>query len=142
MNIREAEHSDVESLLSLADQLGYPADKDKMEKRLKKIKQKQDYIIFVAELKNHVIAGWIFVMPRVSLLTDNTVEIGGLIVDQKLRSSGIGRSLMHAAEAWSKQQGYSQIVVRSNVVRTESHNFYPKLGYTHKKSQEVYTKEL
>ena len=63
-------------------------------------------------------------------------------MDQKLRSGGIGRSLMHAAEAWSKQQGYSQIVVRSNVVRTESHNFYPKLGYTLKKSQEVYTKEL
>jgi GNAT superfamily N-acetyltransferase len=54
----------------------------------------------------------------------------------------MGRALIHAAEEWAKEQGYSRIVVRSNAVRKEAHDFYPSLGYNSVKTQKVYRKEL
>ena len=37
--------------------------------------------------------------------------------------------LMQAAETWTKEQGGTEIAVRSNIVRKETHAFYQRLGY-------------
>ena len=42
----------------------------------------------------------------------------------------------------AQQFGDSPIVVRSNVVRPESHPFYEKIGYERKKTQHVYARSL
>jgi len=73
-------------------------------------------------------------------VSEGTAEVGGLVVDSQSRGRGIGRSLMAAAEAWTRERGYSQLMLRSNTIRTEAHRFYQKLGYTIVKSQHKFQK--
>ncbi len=69
-------------------------------------------------------------------------ELLGLVVDTAGRRGGVGRALVAEAERWAGTQCLARLTVRSNVARAESHLFYPALGFTHRKSQHVYSKAL
>jgi GNAT superfamily N-acetyltransferase len=140
--IRRAQAGDGKALASLAGQLGYPMRKSEVERQLASLAKEEGHAVFVAELGDHGIVGWIHIMPRQLLYSPRLAEIGGLVVDAEHRRKGVGRALIHAAEQWAKRQGYSRIVVRSNAARKESHAFYPSLGYKSVKTQQVYRKEL
>jgi GNAT superfamily N-acetyltransferase len=58
------------------------------------------------------------------------------------RVSGVGRRLVGAAEEWASGRGLSQVTLRSNVIRPESHAFYERVGYTRFKTQHTYRKTL
>ena len=140
--IRRAEVRDVKSLASLAGQLGYPIRNSDIRRQLSSMAKEGGHAVFVAELSGHGIVGWIQMMPRQLLYSPGLTEIGGLVVDAEHRRKGVGRALIHAGEQWAKDQGYSRIVVRSNAVRKEAHDFYPSLGYDSVKTQKVYRKGL
>ncbi len=140
--IRQADLSDVESIVSLALQLGYPTTSEAMKSRLERLRENVDHVILVAELTSHEVVGWVHVSSRVSFLDEPIAEIGGLVVDQNHRRRGIGRKLIQAAERWARSKGYSKVVVRSNVVRPEAHEFYPSVGYQLSKTSRVYTKNI
>ncbi len=76
------------------------------------------------------------------VLTDLPAEIGGLIVAQSDRGSGIGRRLMQYAQQWADEQGCRSVLVRSNIVRQEAHKFYEKIGYSNIKTSLVFHKIL
>jgi GNAT superfamily N-acetyltransferase len=88
------------------------------------------------------IDGYIGVERRLALQDDERVEITGLVVDSAARRSGIGRLLVGAAERWALQHGLHTVVVRSNVVRPESHPFYEGIGYQRTKTSHTYRKEV
>jgi predicted N-acetyltransferase YhbS len=140
--IRRAEAGDGKELAQLASQLGYPMRKSEVERQLVSLAKEEGHAVFVAELGGYGIVGWIHMMPRQLLYSPGLTEIGGLVVDAEHRRKGVGRALIHAGEQWAKEQGYSRIVVRSNAVRKEAHDFYPSLGYDSVKTQKVYRKEL
>ena len=140
--VRPAEAKDVKALASLAGQLGYPIRKSEVQRQLSLLAKEEGHAVFVAELGGHGIVGWIHMMPRQLLYSPRLAEIGGLVVDAEHRRKGVGRALIHAGEQWAKGHGYSRIVVRSNAVRKEAHDFYPSLGYDSVKTQKVYRKEL
>jgi predicted N-acetyltransferase YhbS len=140
--VRPAEAKDVKALASLAGQLGYPMQTSEVERQFSLLAKEEGHAVFVAELPGHGIVGWIQMMPRQILYSPGLTEIGGLVVDAEHRRKGVGRALIHAGEQWAKEQGYSRIVVRSNAVRKEAHDFYPSLGYDSVKTQKVYRKEL
>ncbi|MBS1239687.1 MAG: Aminoglycoside N(6)-acetyltransferase type 1, partial [Proteobacteria bacterium] len=52
-----------------------------------------------------------------------------MVVEEGLRSQGIGAELVRAAEDWLKAQGCGMIEVTSNLKRTEAHRFYERLGF-------------
>jgi len=54
--------------------------------------------------------------------------------------TSVGRLLMQQAEQWAREQGYSEVILRSNVIRARAHKFYESLGYTPIKSQKVFRK--
>jgi len=140
--IRRAETKDSAALASLAGQLGYPMRKSEVERQVVLLAKEEGHAVFVAELGGHGIVGWIHMMPRQLLYSPGLSEIGGLVVDAEHRRKGVGRALIRAGEQWAKGQGYSRIVVRSNAVRKEAHDFYPSLEYDSVKTQKVYRKEL
>lgn len=84
------------------------------------------------------VAGWIQVHTYESLETGFRTEIVGLVVGATFRRRGIGRMLVEDAIEWSKAQGTLVVVVRSNVIRKESHQFYPSVGFEVAKTQAVY----
>jgi GNAT superfamily N-acetyltransferase len=98
--------------------------------------------VAVASKHGNQLSGWVVVERRVSLESGEKAEITGLVVTRSARREGIGKALVSFAEQWSAQLGLSSVRVRSNVARTESHDFYQHLGFMRKKTQHVYEKQL
>jgi GNAT superfamily N-acetyltransferase len=73
---------------------------------------------------------------------DPRAEVGGLVVDERFRGSGVGRLLMQQAEDWAREKGYREVVLRSNVIREHAHRFYESLGYTVTQTQKHFRKNL
>jgi GNAT superfamily N-acetyltransferase len=66
----------------------------------------------------------------------------GLVVDHAARREGVGQILVAEVERWAVTRGVGEVVVRSNILRPESHPFYEQLGYHREKSQHAYLKRL
>jgi GNAT superfamily N-acetyltransferase len=62
--------------------------------------------------------------------TGRWARIESLVVDASSRQSGIGRVLVHAAEAIAHQWGCLAVEVTSRRSRQDAHAFYQRLGYT------------
>jgi GNAT superfamily N-acetyltransferase len=140
--VRPAEPRDCERLAFLAGQLGYLSTEEEVRKRLSQMQDANQYTVFVAELPSGQIAGWIGLYVLRAIELDISAEISGLIVDEDVRSCGIGKTLLDAAERWASSVGCNAISVRSNVTRDRAHRFYAVNGYEHVKTQKELRKKL
>ena len=141
MNIRGPEAADAQSIAALNRELGYAASVDEMAKRIQMLPAMPQHFAAVAESDGRVV-GWVHAERRFSFETGEKAEIVGLVVASAARGTGVGRELVRAAERWAAAQRLNSIVVRSNVVRPESHFFYQRIGYARSKTQHVYAKAL
>ena len=57
------------------------------------------------------------------------INITGFAVDEKLRRTGIGRSLMEAVEHFAEQNGFAFIRAESGAMRKDAHAVYRKLNF-------------
>jgi GNAT superfamily N-acetyltransferase len=64
-----------------------------------------DACLLVAEGRGEELAGWIHGFFCQLLESDYRVKIGGFIVDEHLRRSGLGRRLVQAVEDWAVESG-------------------------------------
>ena len=143
--IRPAELNDAAEIARLAGELGYPAATAEISTRLKLLLGQPIHFIAVAaarESSQKQLLGWIAAEERTLLVSSPQIDIMGLIVSQAVRRQGVGHALIAAAEHWAGERGQKYIAVRSNTRRQESHPFYEGLGYSRKKSQHVYVKEI
>ncbi len=142
--IRPATPADAGEITRLASQLGYPAEPKEISTRLESLLGRPNHFIAVAAAREgeRGLLGWIAAEERALLIATPRIEIMGLVVDHAARAEGVGRALVIAVEFWARSLGLGKVVVRSNIVRAESHPFYERLGYSREKSQHVYLKEL
>lgn len=138
--IRPAQPQDSVRIAELATQLGYPSSGDEIARRLAEVRRSEESAIFVAQLASGEIAGWIGMFVFRSIVDEPRVEISGFVVDQDLRSQGIGDKLLEAAEQWAREKGYRSIGLRCNVIRERAHAFYERHGYQHAKTQKSFRK--
>ena len=142
VHVRPAELRDAPRVAALSGQLGYELAPDQAARRLDRFLSAPAHGVFVAAFGDDVAVGWVHVGVRDVLEAVPRAEILGLVVDEAARASGIGRALVHEAEAWALARGLAEVVVRSNVTRELSHPFYLHLGYAATKTQHVYRKTL
>jgi len=140
-SLRPARSSDAAEIARLAGQLGYPADVGETGSRLERLLQDPAHHVIVAESRDGLV-GWVHVERRRMVESPERAELAGLVVDEAARRSGLGARLVSAAEEWAAARGLTEVVVRSNVVRTLSHPFYENAGYSQVKTQHVYIKAL
>jgi GNAT superfamily N-acetyltransferase len=133
---------DVAAVARLATQLGYPSTDFQIEQRFHALEQSPDARVLIAEAPDGAVLGWIHVFGRRMLESDPDAEIGGLVVDEATRGRGVGSALVASAEVWAREHGYDVVSVRSNVIRTEAHEFYKSRGYQVLKSQYKLRKRL
>jgi GNAT superfamily N-acetyltransferase len=138
--IRAAKAGDAEAVSILSKELGYPSDLKATRERLRRILMRDDQRIIVAVAPGGAVCGWLQAHSSVVVEYGLRVEIVGLIVSDRMRRKGVGRSLVAQAETWAAEISAEAIVVRSNTKRVESHAFYPALGYLPSKTQVVYRK--
>lgn len=129
-------------MADLATQLGYECTEQQVQIRFDEMQDSRQYAIYVAELPGSHVVGWIatYVFRAVELVP--SAEISGFIVDESLRSSGIGKTLLDAAETWARQVGCTVISVHSNVTRDRAHRFYLNNGFELVKTQRMFHKPL
>ncbi|HYR68276.1 MAG TPA: GNAT family N-acetyltransferase [Candidatus Dormibacteraeota bacterium] len=133
---------DAAAVAHLATQLGYPSTAAQIERRFHALEESPDARALIAEGRDGTILGWIHVYGTRHLESDPGTEIGGLVVDETARGRGVGSALMASAEAWARERGYEVVRVRTNVIRTEAHEFYKSRGYEVVKSQYRLGKKL
>ena len=137
--IRNVDINDSFAISSLSGQLGYESEVMSIEKRISGILKNPDHCIFVAE-QNGIIIGWIHGLYSIRVESDAFIEIGGLIVDENKRRRGVGKQLVETVSLWAKSFNCSNIRVRCNIKRVESHKFYESIGFSLNKEQKVFDK--
>ena len=127
----------VHDVCRLSNQLGYPLSTTQIENNINEITTSENYAAFVA-LYNLQIVGWIYGFRTLLIESKPFIEIGGLIVDQTFRNSGIGKKLVEKIKDWALEKAINEVRVRSNVIRNEAHKFYLNNGFTEMKQQKVF----
>jgi GNAT superfamily N-acetyltransferase len=140
--VRVARPADYPRMAELAGQLGYPSSSDDIARRLAGLITTGEHVVFVAQLADGTIAGWIGAFVYRCVEADARVEISGLVVDERFRSKAVGRFLLDRAEKWAGEKGFGATSLRSNVIRERAHAFYERLGYEHTKTQKSFRKKL
>jgi GNAT superfamily N-acetyltransferase len=128
VQIREISEKDAESVATLSTQLGYESDIKQTSARIKRINNSSENCAFVA-LVDGKLVGWIHGFYTLRIESDPFIEIGGLIVDENYRNLKIGKQLIENVNIWAKAHQVKKLKVRCNTKRTESHNFYERLGF-------------
>jgi GNAT superfamily N-acetyltransferase len=141
-SIRPANLADAERLAELSNQLSYVSTPAEIAARLPALQQSDEHAVFIAETTAGGVVGFVHVQVRCAVEHDPRAEVASLVVDESLRSQGIGARLMQAAESWAIGRDMTTIVLRSNVTRERAHAFYERLGYKHTKSQKFLLKAL
>ena len=141
ITIRIAGASDAAEIAALTAQLGYAADAAETGRRLERIGMREDHLVLVAVLDGKAVA-WLHAHASEVLESGFRAEIVGMVVSERCRRRGVGRSLVQRAEQWAEETGADALIVRSNMKRVESHSFYPALGFSTSKTQTVYRKKV
>jgi len=139
--IRRATIGDASDIARLSGQLGYPVEVGVLAERLGRALGRNDQQVLMA-LAGGRAGGWLQAQAAEIIESGFRVEIVGLIVDESMRRRGLGRRLVQEVENWAVGLGAQTVVVRTNIVRAESHIFHGSLGYRQSKTQHVYRKVL
>ncbi|MDF2592827.1 MAG: Ribosomal protein acetylase RimI and related acetyltransferase [Clostridia bacterium] len=138
--VRKVETIDIDGIVPLCSQLGYPCTSDEVVPRMTKLMNDKEHIVFVAVNLDGKIVGWVHSYINKLFYADNAAEIGGIVVDVLYRGNGVGKKLMKAVEEWAKRSECMAVSLRSNSKRIEAHSFYNAIGYEKVKEQYTFRK--
>jgi len=142
MRIRPARLSDASDVSALSRQLGYEARPQQVSTFLAPLLERNDHQVLVAEDDLGKVSGWVHVFISRRPFVAPFAELGGMVVDDAHRRSGVGRALLARAEGWASEVGCSLLRVRTNALRTDAHHFYAESGYQVLKTQTIFEKSL
>lgn len=142
MKVRAATVDDSLALASLSSQLGYGASVHEVESRLRGLEAAAEHRVLVACLEGGAQIGWIHVFIALRVESGPFGEIGGFVVAEGHRRTGIGSSLLGHAEEWLKARGIESLRVRSRASRLEAHAFFERSGFSMTKDQRIFDKRI
>jgi GNAT superfamily N-acetyltransferase len=131
IELREACPGDADALARLCTQLGYPATSNDMPARLRTLAADPNARVLVAVDAEDVV-GLATVHLRDTMNHSTPIaQLTLLVVDERVRSHGVGRALVEGAETWARERGARRMAVTTALDRTGAHAFYERVGYTH-----------
>ena len=141
MLIRTVTPQDATGIAALSVELGYSFPAAQTAAHIALLQQSNYDQVYVAVVDEQVI-GWIHIFYAVRLECGLFCEIGGLIVGRDHQGKGLGKLLVNKAKEWCLSRGCSILRVRSNVKRTDAHEFYQAMGFQKSKQQQVFVMDL
>ncbi|MET3939242.1 GNAT superfamily N-acetyltransferase [Paenibacillus sp. PvP094] len=132
VTIRSSSTDDLQDMVILMDQLGYPTTYAEMQERYAHIAADANFNTLVAEVRGRVVG---LIGMQTSYLYEKNGQhcrILALIVHDQFRGTGIGRQLILAAEQWAASQGIDSLSLNSGnrPDREAAHEFYRQMGFT------------
>ena len=139
--IRAMAPTDIPAARMLLSQLGYELNANEVERRYNAVIERGEHAVFVAE-ENGRIIGFLHLYERPAFDKPPEVIVQAIVVDQSLRGTGIGKTIMSMAERWAVERGFSSIALTSNVSRSGAHLFYDRLGYKIEATSHLFRRQL
>lgn len=133
MNIRRAATEDLERIVQLFEQLGYASGVEQVKNHFHALRQSASGEAFVAQEGRNIVGVAVVHIVKPLHVRDSWALLSALVVDGECRSSGVGTSLLAAAEVFALQHGCSQLELASSSARTRAHMFYERNGYQEKR---------
>lgn len=134
--VRAATEKDIPRILELYPQLSFnPGDYktpalEECKKVFAKMSKVPGYSLLVAEENGEVVGTTVLViLPGFAHGTSPFAVIEWVVVDEKLRSKGIGKLLMEYCLARAKEAGCYKVMLTSDKRRDRAHKFYRSLGF-------------
>lgn len=137
ISVRTATQEDAPAIAVLSCQLGYAQDETTAAELLAALLKSNDDAVFVAVGDGKVL-GWLHVFRALRMESGVFAEIGGLVIDEAARGTGIGSRLVEKAKEWTREKSIGKLKVRSNTLRVDAHHFYRNKGFSPVKQQQVY----
>jgi GNAT superfamily N-acetyltransferase len=128
VTVRRARAADVPAVVDLLGQLGYAPQAPWV--RTWVCTTAPDDRCLVAEVAGRVVG--LAHLHRVPFLTESTyrVRLTALVVDEAVRSRGVGALLLAAAERTAREMGATALELSTSDRRLRAHRFYERHGYT------------
>ncbi len=133
--------TDGPAVTSLSQELGYAVTLREVCERIGHLADDSLAVAFVGTVDGTV-AGWIEAHDRRLVQSPRVLEIGGLVVADEHRGSGVGRRLVEAVGSWGQARNQDTLYVRSNVNRDAAHEFYENLGFERHKTSYTFSMPL
>jgi GNAT superfamily N-acetyltransferase len=135
--IREATEADIPRLLELYRQLNLDASfappdppPEQCRRALSAIDEAPDRWLLVAEEDGRVVGTTtLLITPSLIHGARPWAVVEHMVVDETLRSRGIGRQIMEYAISKAEAAGCYKIMLGSNKRRKDAHRFYRSLGF-------------
>lgn len=130
--LREATIEDLPAVLALYAQLDGEdvLPMDEAEAVFDAMRAYPDYRLYVAALGGRVVGTFtLIVMRNLSHRGARSGVVESVVVDEALRSHGIGRAMMDFARAHCRDRGCYKMALSSNLRRVKAHGFYDSLGF-------------
>jgi len=133
MGIRKAKQQDASQIRTLLEQLGYPTADGLIESKLNLMLDHPDERLFVYEEDDLLLSVMsLHFVPQLAL-TGDFAFISYFVVDENVRSKGIGKAMEEHCTQLSIQRGCEKIQVHCNIRRTKAHQFYERQGFQESK---------
>jgi GNAT superfamily N-acetyltransferase len=127
MEIRPLRERDSDGVARLLGELGYPQPPDL--ERVRDWVADENAHVLLAEDDGRLAGLVAFSYCRYFAKPGRYVRIASLVVDERHRRDGLGRTLMEAAHDRAREAGCTAAEVTSGRRRDASHPFYKSLGY-------------
>lgn len=130
---RDPTRHDAVALARLCTQLGHPATADVMPARVAGLAGDHNAHAIVAESTRFAdVVALATVHIRHTLNHSAPIaQLSLLVVDERVRGSGVGRAIVEEAERWARDHGCHRMVVTTALRRVDAHAFYERVGFTH-----------
>lgn len=134
LTIREAEETDLESIISIFEQPdmdnGQVISLGKAKDILKKTKQYPFFKVYVAVFENKVVGTFeLLIMDNLAHRGVPSGIIEDVAVSKDYQGKGIGKEMMRYAMKVCKDLGCYKVTLSSNLKRENAHRFYESLGF-------------
>jgi GNAT superfamily N-acetyltransferase len=126
--LRDAAPADFAAVRRLLGQLGYAPDEAEFRRRFDSVLAAGGHRLTIAE-EEGVVAGVLHVFERPALDKGCEAVVQALVVDDAMRSRGVGEALMRGAEAWAAGRGLAATSLYTRIDRGRARGFYERLGY-------------
>lgn len=128
--IRAAEKADAATITLLLHELGYPANADdEVGERLAQWSARDDLLALVAADGTRAVGVAALAVIPYFERPGCWGRVVALVVDSRVRGTGVGRLLLDAAEREASARGCVCMEISSARRRADAHAFYTALGY-------------
>lgn len=129
ITIRRVERVDAARVAELLGQLGYPTEPAEAEERLDQWSGDPASLLLGADADGLLVGlAALHVTPLLEI-TGRFGRLVALVVDERCRGTGVGRTLVEETERRARQAGCLFMEVTSSRHRDAAHRFYQGLGY-------------